>query len=393
VTNLYIFSDLYYPCKISSGYYITEIAEYFADRFNVCVICSTKNTNGTSEWHNGVHIIRLPDPNLDKNNLIQRTIKYGKIAYDFFKIGRKTLKAEDQVICLTNPAFALIGISKLRRRIDFKLTVLVHDVFPENLIGSRILRTKGIIYKFLISQFNKAYKYSDRIIVIGRDMKKLFIKKLHDYNGEIVHIPIWGDPEKIYPVELADKRVYQQTPLNSRLTFQFSGNIGRAQSIDKILKASIELPEDIADFIFFGNGAYKKRLQYYAEKRSNIVYGGVYSRDETNKYLNACDVGLVSLSTGMKGLGVPSKSYDLMAAGKPILFIGPEDSEIASMVIEEQIGWVVTSGSVKELVNRILQISHLEMSEIKRIGEVSRNVLIKKFSKHRVLSMYSNTFN
>lgn len=74
-------------------------------------------------------------------------------------------------------------------------------------------------------------------------------------------------------------------------------------------------------------------------KYPNVFFHGPYFRSQQNEVLSACDIALVTLQKGMYGLGVPSKTYNILASGRPILFLGPKDSEIDLLVREEGIGY------------------------------------------------------
>ena len=105
----------------------------------------------------------------------------------------------------------------------------------------------------------------------------------------------------------------------------------------------------------------------FAERHENTVYAGFRSRSNQNDFLNACDIGIVTLADGMYGLGVPSKSYNIMATGKPILYIGESDSEIALCIKRYNIGWVVEPNNPSLLKDKIEDILR-EPSEIQEMG-------------------------
>jgi glycosyltransferase involved in cell wall biosynthesis len=393
MSKIFVITEFYYPQQHSSGYFITEIAEYLGKKSPVVVICASEVNKLTYELRNDINIYRIPDPKLNKNNLFQRCIKLYKIARDISKVGENLIQPEDKVLCLTNPAFSIIFLSKLKKRIGFGFNILVHDVFPENLIGANIFRFKGLIYWYLSKVFNNAYGLADKIIVIGSDMKEIYVNKLKAFKGEIIQIPIWGDSDNIYPSSTAGKKILSKLNCHSKLVFQFSGNIGRAQNIKRILSVSKELKDEDLCFLFFGEGAFKKLVQKCSLDNPKVFYGGIYKREDSNAYLNACNIAIVSLSMRMKGLGVPSKTYDIMAAGKPILYIGPTNSEIASLIIKEKIGWVINSESTKIIVAMIKQISQLDVKLIEDMGKRARETLLSKYTKQIVLDEYERILN
>ena len=105
-----------------------------------------------------------------------------------------------------------------------------------------------------------------------------------------------------------------------------------------------------------------------------------------NELLNACDVGIVTLSDGMYGLGVPSKSYNIMASGKPILIIADENSEISRCVKEYGIGWVVPPDN-PILLKKVFDLAY-NCPELAEMGKRSRSVAEKHFAKTVILEQY-----
>ena len=105
------------------------------------------------------------------------------------------------------------------------------------------------------------------------------------------------------------------------------------QGLDKVTDM---LPEDI-ELHFYGTGAMEKKLK--ERKRKNVFFHGPYFRSQQNEVLAACDIALVTLQEGMYGLGVPSKTYNILASGRPVLFFGPKGSEIDLLIREEGIGY------------------------------------------------------
>lgn len=387
-----IFTELYYPVQTSTGFYISQIAEHLALNNTVRVICTTTADSRTPDRNQKADIIRLSGEGINGNNLIIRLIKHIYISIRFYQVAKRLLGKDDHVICLTNPSLALLGMSRLKKKLGFKYYVLVHDVFPENIIGSGIISRSGVFYNSLLSIFNRAYMLTDKIIVIGRDMRKYFKNKLPEYMGEIVFIPIWGNPNSIFPIESSESLKTLVGTSKSPIKIQFSGNIGRAQNIQTLLEVATSIQSGIVSFVFYGDGALCDIVKDHALRSSNIEYGGRYPREETNAYLNNCDIGLVSIGEGMRGLGVPSKTYDIMAAGKPILYFGPDESEIALLLSEEDIGWKVSPTSLQQLVETIESISKLDKRILIQKGMHARKVLIERYSREKVLKEYELLF-
>lgn len=117
-------------------------------------------------------------------------------------------------------------------------------------------------------------------------------------------------------------------------------------------------------------------------------------RSRQNDFLNACDVAIITLTEGMYGLGVPSKSYNIMATGKPILFIGDKNSEIAICIKEYDLGWVVEPNNPIELKNVIEQIyskRNLLFEYRQRVRSVAETVFAKDIILEKYFQILSET--
>jgi hypothetical protein len=122
---------------------------------------------------------------------------------------------------------------------------------------------------------------------------------------------------------------------------QYAGNIGRVQGLAAIVEAFKISNYKELHVLIHGSGALVPFIRNYIKtnRLSNVSLFGSYSRKDQNDILNSCDIAIVSLSSGIYGLAVPSKSYHILSAGKPILFLGDLRFEISCLVTEEGVGW------------------------------------------------------
>jgi glycosyltransferase involved in cell wall biosynthesis len=110
-------------------------------------------------------------------------------------------------------------------------------------------------------------------------------------------------------------------------------------------------------------------------------------RSEQSEFLNACDVAILSLVEGMLGLAVPSRTYNLMAAGKPIIALVSESSEVARVVREEGIGWVVEPGAVENTVQAILE-AKMNRQLLLQMGARARQTAERKYSPEFIFNQF-----
>ena len=133
---------------------------------------------------------------------------------------------------------------------------------------------------------------------------------------------------------------------------------GRVQGLDNLIEAINHMKElENAKFVFMGDGAYVEMLKSIISElgKENIIYYGKVEQQQKSLGLNACDISIVTLADGMLGLGVPSKAYYSMAADKPLFCIMDKESEIYTMVDENNMGWVVEPKNIQEVAQTLDQ--------------------------------------
>lgn len=389
--NIWVISEIYYPVDVSTGYYITEIAESLAkEDFTVNVLTSTstygvitKKIKSEELWKN-VYIKRVNTLFTKNNKTIKRVIN---AFYVSLRLSIKLLansKKGDKVLAVTNPFFLILFLPLICLIKELDYTLLVHDIFPENLFAIKDKKRKGLLDLLLLKLFNKAYSKPNRCIAIGRDMVSI----LEEKGAKNIHfIPIWSQDKEILPINKKKTIFLKESNLCNSFIFQFAGNLGLAQGIESLLMAIDELEDNVAHFLFIGAGALYDTIQ---KKESNkISIYGYQKRCAQHDFLNACDVSIVSLSDGMLGLGVPSKTYNILAAGKPILFLGSKKSEVALLIKEHNIGWVVESKNSEDIKSVIKNIVSFPDSKLKDMGKRARYLAETIYSKENILERYN----
>ena len=388
MSDVIIVSEFISKEQNSTGYYWSEIINKLAhDNFSLKVIYPTDKNN--SIVCEKFHAIPIKSSPFGKNSLVTRILGQVVLSIRFFSVLAKLVKKDNVVLSGTNPALLLFILYILKKIFGFKWILLVHDVFPDNLIPAGILDSKKkISYRILNRIYKNIYSKPDKLVVIGRDMSDIMGKKIARKDN-IVLINNWADDNKFLPTKKLDFLSSKGFSFHGdSVVFQFFGNIGRLQGIDNLLQ-SIKLTENRnAVFLFFGGGAYLDMLTDFIGDNSNIniFYGGEVSEEDRNSCLASCDVAFVTLDSGMYGLGVPSKTYFSMCFDKPILAVMDANSEIARVVTEDKIGWYCEPKKPKELAHLIDKIA-----EGRWKGKIasSREVLIQKYSQTQSLHMFS----
>jgi colanic acid biosynthesis glycosyl transferase WcaI len=394
--RLWVISELYYPEETSTGYYLTRIAEGLTGDFDVKVICGqpTYFARGTiapkHEVHKGVEIFRASGTTLDKNVIPFRLINMITLGVSALVTALRRFGPGDHVLVVTTPPSMpfIAAIGALLKGASY--TLLIHDNYPEILIATKKSKPGSLVVNAM-SFFNRwLYKHASKIIVVGRDMRELLARKTEGLDIPIVYIPNWAELESVEPATKAENRMLGELGVRDKVVFLYAGNMGHPNDLESIVDAARALRdrEDI-HFVFLGAGVKRKWLQERVSTLglSNVSILDPRPRSEQNDFLNACDVGIVSLVENMVGVSMPSRTYNILAAGKPILALTESGSELAQVVIEDAVGWIVAPGAPEDLTKTILTILD-RPDELGAMGERARAAALERSSLAAAIEKY-----
>jgi glycosyltransferase involved in cell wall biosynthesis len=146
-------------------------------------------------------------------------------------------------------------------------------------------------------------------------------------------------------------------------------------------------------FIFIGDGARKNELESFIEQHQldNVRVMPYQPRELVPFSLAAGNILLVTLREGLAGLSVPSKTYAILAAGRPVLFVGDKESDVARLVAEQDCGAVVGSGDSKQLAEVIAEWAS-NPAKLTEIGQKARRLFEQHFERHHAVDAYLESF-
>jgi colanic acid biosynthesis glycosyl transferase WcaI len=393
---LWFVSELYYPEQTSTGYYVTGIAEGLARHWPVAVLCAqpTYAARGTRapehETRNGVLIWRCWGTTFDKDRLLFRVLNLATISLSIFGNALRRFRRGDIVVVTTNPpTLPFIALVACRLR-GAHCVLLVHDLYPDVFVAAGWFRVESFIVSALRALQRLLYQGMARIVVLGRDAQELIVRQLATGSDRVVRITNWADGDDVRPMPRATNALLMKLGLVDRFVVQYSGNMGRTHGLEHLLGAAERLRADPEiQMLFIGNGAKRDWLERAAIERelTNVRILPFQPREQLAVSLGACDVAIVSFAHGMAGVSVPSRMYNIMASGRPIIAVADATSELARVVQEEKIGWVIPPGSAEGIAATIRQAKENERDRI-AMGAQARLAATERYSYGGVISAY-----
>lgn len=397
--KLLILSEYFYPDKSSTPKVLTELAEDIVkNNIEVDVITSSNSYRGQnsdlkkSEVYEGINIKRVYSSKFNRNKTLGRLINYLSFLVSAF-INTIIKKDYDYILLVSNPpVLPIIGyvVNKIRSR---PYIYLLHDIYPDMAVKVGAIKEDGLICKVMTSINKKIYKSAHKVIVLGKDMKQNLLDK-NVAEDKIEIITNWADREKIYKISKSNE-FSMKNNIDNTFNIVYTGNIGRFHDIETILESANKLKErnDIK-FIFVGDGYKKIYIEAYVKEFSleNIKVFDYQYGETYNQLLNCADVFITTLDKGIEGLGVPSKTYSYLAASKPIIAIMNKNSEIGSLVEENNLGLRVDSGQVENITEFILNMKR-NSSLYENIKDNVEKIFNNNYERTMVTIKFVNIMN
>ncbi|MBN1814658.1 MAG: glycosyltransferase family 4 protein [Anaerolineae bacterium] len=394
--QVWVISELYYPEDAATGHYMTGIAEGLAQEHSVNVICAQPNyakrgmRAPVRETHNSVRIERCWATRLDKNNFVLKAINVLSISLSIFFMALSRIRRGDVVLVVTNPPLLPFVVAAVCRMRGARCVLRIDDVYPEAMIHAGVVRPGGVAARAIDWLTGRLYLSVDRIVVLGRDMGGVVTRKLGERSNRVVVIPNWADLGSVVPEPRFQNTLLAELGLIHKFVVEYAGNIGPLQDIENLLTSALRLREvEDIHFLFIGSGKMLPWLTQAVKEAglTNLTILGQRPRSDQSSFLNACDTAIVSLVPGMAGVGVPSRMYNVMAAGKPVIAAVDSDSELALVVREEQVGWIVPPGQPERIAEAILE-ARAHPQRLVEMGTRARSAAEAKYSSRRVLDFY-----
>lgn len=319
------------------------------------------------ETVDGIDIVRIRTTHFGRDRLLGRAIDYATFycaaAWTLWRMARRG----DSVISMTDPPMLSLVAAPVCRLRRAKLINWLQDVFPE--VAVTLGLTRGPLtrwcFRLLTKLRNLSLSAAAANVAVGVRMADRLAR-----SGVARHrlcvIPNWADGSLIRPIPHADNPLRREWQLGDAFVVGYSGNFGRAHEAETILGAIVEIERQGGDalkpqvlWLFIGGGAQLDVLKRETDRLqlSSVRFQPYQPREALAFSLSAADVHLISLRPELEGLVVPSKFYGIAAAGRPSIFIGDTDGEIAATVRKHGCGVAVPMGDIAGLARAVTELA------------------------------------
>ncbi len=300
-----------------------------------------------------------------------------------------TLRKGDILFLRTPPLqLGLTGFLAAKLR-GVRVVLNVQDIHPDLSIESGILRNRAAI-RFAQGLEKWVYGVADRILVIGEGFRKNLLDKGVPA-GKLSIIPNWVDTDFLKPLP-KDNPVSRKYALHEKFVVMYSGTISISSNLalENVLEAAAAMRErkDVV-FVIVGEGMKKAELQKRAEElgTDNVVFLPFQPYEDLPQLLASSDALLVPLDKEKSQMSVPSKLYNFLAAGRPILALAPPESEVAALIRETAGGDVVAPDDIPGIRKAVLGLQ--KDGEVRReMASNARRYVVDNFARNMIMDRY-----
>jgi colanic acid biosynthesis glycosyl transferase WcaI len=393
-----VFVNRYYdPDQSATSQMLTDLARGLAAKgFKVHVVCSRQLYDDasarqiTDEVLSGVQVHRIATTRFGRDGLAGRAMDYLSFYIACAWRLLKLLRRGDVLIAKTDPPLLSIlaaPIAKARRAV---LINWQQDVFPE--VASHL--GANPLPKWLDRPLRRLRDASLRAakmnVLIGDRMREhLAVRGIPAF--KLCVIENWADEHAIRPKATTASGLRSRLGLEDRFVVCYSGNLGRAHEFETLLGAAQALKEEPRFiFLIIGGGAKMETLKRSVESLAldNFRFLPHQPRDTLEDSLAAADVHLVSLLPALEGLIVPSKLYGILAAGRPLIFIGDADGDIGRVIERAQCGRRIGVGDSSALDDALRSLAaHPET--LAQMGAQSRRLICEDYGLNRAIERWT----
>lgn len=372
-------------------YYLTGIPRYNVNR--KIYEEYKKRERVFIENEEGIKIIRVKLPYVEKNKFIRRGIEHFEIAYKMFNYARNILKdLKIDISLVYSPPLTLYWTAgKLKKMTNIPFVLNVQDLFPQAFIDSKAIKN-SILIKFFKQMEYKAYFSADLITVHSQKNKK-HVEKVCGDSTKVVVLENWIDENEIKPGP-KENDFSIRLKIFDKFVVSFAGNLGISQDIRVILN-SAKILRDYKDIIFLivGDGLKKGSSVKLAKEMSlqNVIFLKMQPKSEYPKILHSSDISLATLEKEVKTPVIPSKILSIMSAGIPVIATMNLDGDAPKLIERAKAGYALPAGDAKGLAEKILELYN-NPDLRKKLGKNGREYVEKNLSVQVAADKYEEIF-
>jgi glycosyltransferase involved in cell wall biosynthesis len=332
----------------------------------------------------GVRVHRVWTTRFGRAGLAGRALDYLTFYVSVTLALLARLRRGDVVVAMTDPPLLSVCVAFAAWLRGARLVNWLQDVFPETAERSGIRGMAGPVAALARGLRNWSLRRAADNVVLGERMAAELERLVPGARRTVAHN--WADGGEILPLPAAESPLRKAWGLHGKFVVGYSGNFGRVHDAETLLAAARLLARD-ARIVFSVTGGGYRFGRVAKEGLPNVAVRGYLPHELLSEGLAACDVHLVTLLPAFEGLVVPSKFYSIAAAGRPVIFIGDRQGEVARLIAKHGCGLTIAPGDGVGLAAAIRELQDApEM--LRAMGERARAAFEREWDEPIALARW-----
>lgn len=336
----------------SSGYLIKDIAiAYCKVGYKVTLLTSKKCQDTIAPYVNDYNFQFRHVVSYNKSSAIKRVTTWVASALQMLFLIMIHHK-NDQVLYVSNPPFCTL----LPLVLGNKFSILIWDVYPDVLVNQKIVSDKNYMVKLWRGINRRVYDRADHVFAISEGMKKCLSQYVSPEQIKVV--PLWPDERNIYKVEKNSNKFIKANGLDGKFIVMYSGNLGNTHRMEVLIDVAKQIDDKDIVFVLIGEGGKKEMIESRIEKEqvANVKLLPFQPYESLSYSLSAADIAVVTLDTASSQMSVPSKTFNLMILGIPLMCIASPDSELGNIVHQYNIGGIFNPEDIQKMTQFVIRL-------------------------------------
>lgn len=348
---------------------------------------------------NGLNVLKVKTGNIQKVNKIEKGIATLMLEKQFIKAIDKFLSSVkfDLIVYSTPPITFSNVVNRIKKRDRAKTYLMLKDIFPQNAVDIDMMKKDGVLYKFFRRKEISLYNISDYIGCMSQGNVD-FLLKHNDFidKNKVEILPNTVTPlniESFKKEEINKIRSKYNVPINKKVLV-YGGNLGKPQGIDFIIDCIKENEKrDNTFFVIVGSGTDYKKISSFIKENSikNTIIYPYMPKEDYDKLVKACDIGLVFLDKRFTIPNIPSRILTYMEFGMPIIAATDKNTDLNQIIETGKFGLWSESGKLEDFYENVDMLIRDNQS-LKQMGMNGRSYLEKNFTSDRACSIIMKHF-
>ena len=362
--RILLLNQCFHPDTAATALHATDLARELTSRSHEVTVLTGRQAYGrpgllfpAEEVSDGIRILRVSAPDFGKQSRWRRALSFACfLLATMARLGR--LSGFDLVIAMTSPPLISYLAARYVQCRGGRLHLWVMDLNPDEAVAAGWLRADSLVTRVLQRLLSHSLHCAERVVVLDRFMKKRIVDKGVPAENVSI-IPPWSRGNCVRHDPAGRVRFREEHGLSAKFVLMYSGNHSPCHPLDTVLEAAARLRDEPRfAFCFVGGGSQHGRVRQFAEEQrlSNILCLPYQPEDKLSGSLSAADLHVVVMGDPFLGIVHPSKIYNVLALGVPILYVGPSESHVTDLAPPESHGaWFYPArhGEVGRVVDHI----------------------------------------